>query len=365
MNSKHRLSKKTAFALISIVCGFLAALCLLELVCRLLPVSDSLKTQPVNRESPILHFLPDRELLLSQGALFQIRARKRTNNYGYLADVDYRPSGRPKMVVIGDSYVEARQIENSRSMHGLLHAIAAENSAEVYGIGSAGSALPQYLAYARYALEEFEPASLCIVIIGNDFDESLAAYKTEPGFHYFKKTDRGYQTVRLDFEPTVLTRFLRSFALVRYLYLNVCIDRIRFALPLKPHDSPAHVGNVARHADHEKILRSREAVDFFLESLAAVAGGIPVLFVVDGLRPALYEDENCGRATASYFADMRSYFQFRAQEKNFEVIDLNPIFCEHFHATGERLEFPGDGHWNERGHRLAAQAVAQSETFRR
>ena len=27
--------------------------------------------------------------------------------------------------------------------------------------------------------------------------------------------------------------------------------------------------------------------------------------------------------------------------------------------TGERFDFPGDGHWNRRGHAIAARAIAE------
>ena len=37
-------------------------------------------------------------------------------------------------------------------------------------------------------------------------------------------------------------------------------------------------------------------------------------------------------------------------------IDMEPIFRNDFENFAEKFEFPTDGHWNERAHRLVATA---------
>lgn len=69
----------------------------------------------------------------------------------------------------------------------------------MYGFGTSGSSLSQYLAYAQYVRDTFRPDGLTVVIIGNDFDESLRKYKSEPGLHYFAESPDGrLDLVRID-----------------------------------------------------------------------------------------------------------------------------------------------------------------------
>ena len=343
------------------VLGALAVvLCLLEIVFRVLPTSDSLRTQPVDRNSPYMHFEPHRALTLSKGKYFSIVTHKRTNNYGFLSDVDYGRSDTTKLVVIGDSYVEGFQVANQDTLHGLLNAV---DGLEVYGIGASGSPLSQYLAYAQFAMREFNPGALWIVVVGNDFDESLLQYNPSRGFHLFKKTGGSYQSVLVDYEPSRLTVAMRYSALARYLFMNVGLQSPGQILRAGARRDPEFVGNAPRRVSQERLDESMKAVDFFLEGIRTAAAGVPVLFVLDGMRPQLYSESGLAAARGSYFDLMRSYFTTEAAGSGFEVVDLQTHFIAHHRQHGERFEFDTDAHWNERGHRVAADAVAGTATF--
>ena len=92
--------------------------------------------------------------------------------------------------------------------------------------------------------------------------------------------------------------------------------------------------------------------------------GLPpdrVLFTMDGFR---YPDAVAG-ATGTYFDLMRRAFRSRAESLGYEVIDLDPFFFKHYATYGQRFEYPHDGHWNELGHALAAEAVLGSKVVTR
>ena len=97
-----------------------------------------------------------------------------------MSDYDYHPASQdesPLLAIIGDSYVEAAQVANRKSMHGLL-ASRFDGKGRIYGLGYSGAPLSQYLAFADFARNEFKPDAMAFVIIGNDFDESLLKYKS-------------------------------------------------------------------------------------------------------------------------------------------------------------------------------------------
>jgi hypothetical protein len=213
----------------------------------------------------------------------------------------------------------------------------------------------------------FRPSALVVVVVGNDFDESLLWYKAAEGLHYFERTaDGSLSLVRIDYAPTWRGAFARHSALARYLllHLNVVGTLSTLRARLAP-AAPEYVGNTAATASPERIADSKSAIDEFLRALPTYAGLSPerVLFVVDAPRPEIYAPAELARAQMSYFGQMRAYFLERAHTAGYETIDMQPLFLQHHARTQQRFEFPTDGHWNGLGHELAARAVEQSRVF--
>jgi hypothetical protein len=71
-----------------------------------------------------------------------------------------------------------------------------------------------------------------------------------------------------------------------------------------------------------------------------------VLFTLNGLR---YPAAMAG-GRGSYFDLMRQAFLDKPMSLGYEAIDLDPRFAARHAQTGERFEFPADGHWNANGH---------------
>lgn len=110
------------------------------------------------------------------------------------------------------------------------------------------------------------------------------------------------------------------------------------------------------------MAASRAAIAAFFRDLPAYARLAPrrVLFVLDGFRyPATAE-----ASRGTYFDQMRRLFIDRATALGYATIDMDgPFFARH-RQTGERFEWPRDGHWNPLGHELAAKAVLESGFLR-
>jgi hypothetical protein len=358
---------------LTITAGLLLPLLLLEGIMRLLPVTDAANTPPVNQNNPIIHFMPNQEITFSRGWRFSISNVKRINNYGYTSDYDYHRAtvnDSPLLTIIGDSYVEAAQVENKQSMHGLL-ASRFEGRGRIYALGYSGAPLSQYLAFADFARNEFEPDAMAFVIIGNDFDESLLKYKSAPGFYYFTDESSGTMTLKLvNYDgSSMLRKYTKKSAFIRYLFLTAGVNLDTMKAILNPEKSAWQrdfVGNTDTNADQVRLQDSRAAVNAFFDQLPEKSG-LPadrVLFIVDGMRPHLYTSDGMEIAEESYFDIMRRYFLDRASGLGYQVIDMHTVFEKHYRQHSERFEFPTDAHWNELGHKLVADEIESSHTLR-
>src|SRR5262249_46451637 len=129
----------------------------------------------------------------------------------------------------------------------------------------------------------------------------------------------------------------------------------------------AYIGNTKANVEWERLHDSKLVIKSFFVELSKIIGDdkSKILFVVDGMRPAIYAEADFQRAKGSYFDIMREYFMETAKKENYEYIDMQTIFMTHYNLEGARFEFPTDGHWNSLGHALAAQAIAASEVFKR
>jgi len=350
---------------------FVITLCIpfifLEVVFRVLPVCYPPYILTTDEKNPVARFQENTNYLYSNGWNFNIISRKRTNNWGFANDQDYiRSDSSPLMVIIGDSFVEAHQVANEESMHGIL-AKEAKPFGRVYSLGLSGAQLSQYLIFAEHAKDELSPNSMVFIIIGNDFDESLIKYKSSPRLHYFEEKNDKYVLTLIDYNCSVLKKILRKSAFVRYLMLNLHIkENIKQLLMKFKHNPMQFVGNVPSVVSCQRLENSKKAVDEFFHQLPVKSGlgTKDILFVIDGLRPSLYSEEGLMDSKESYCNQIRTYFIRRARQLGYELVDMQPVFIEKNRHDGSTFEFPYDGHWNQLGHKLVASEIAKSQLYK-
>jgi len=369
-------------AIVAIALGFLFPVAIAEIVLRFLPVVDGAYTTAVNSAHPLLHFEPNHTFTYSVGPRLEYANTGKINNVGWVNDQTYDSTATtPLLAIVGDSYVEAFIVPYRESLQGRL-AAAAGGSRRVYSFGMSGWPLSQYLAASEVIAGGYRPAALIVNVVANDFDESLLRYKNARGFHFFREIGADSLALqRIDYTPRwyyaswphrrAYVWIVRHSALWRYAgaQLNL-VGKVRdlFSPPSGSRVAKSendYVGNVPRVVEPERMALSKRAVDEFLRELPRRSGLSPrcIAFIVDGMRPQLYDARQLEQAATSYFGEMRRYFMDNARAGGFEVIDMQPIFVAHYAATRQRVEFPHDGHWNSTGHRLAADAVAKSRVF--
>ena len=339
-----------------------------EVALRFLPVSSLPTVARVTSEQPVFRFSPEQDFVYSKGWNLALANTGKVNNAGFVNDQPYARGESPLLAVIGDSYVEAFVVSYERTLQARL-ARCVGDLGRVYSFAASGAPLSQYLAWAEHATRDFDADALVFVIIANDFDQSLTSYKRGPGFHHFEPTADGYELRLVEYEPNPLRWFVYNSALARYLVFNLNIQETLANLPdrvgrLFEGNAPgqAFVGNVPHTASAKRTADSIRAIDLFFEELPSRVNLSPerIVFVLDGMRPALYEPDTLAAAQDSFFAQMREYFAEQASAGGYELIDMQPIF-ERVHAeSGTRFEFKEDAHWNAAAHRLVAERVARA-----
>lgn len=360
---------------------FLLLVCL-EGVLRILPVHDGMNLYPVTASDPIIHYRPNRLVTWSVGPTFHMVNKVRVNNYGFVCDEDYTTSGRtPLLGIVGDSYIEAVQLPYKQTLAGRL-STELEDTAKVYPFAISGAPLSQYLVDAEYATHTFHANALVINIVGSDFDESLLKYQQSAGHHYFDEAPDGRLFLkRVDYKPSRLHNLVRGSALARYLLINADVMSAPRILGRRWEGEDTHKPRYDTEEgpamEPQRIADSKRAVRAFLDLLPTHSGLSPkdILFVIDGVRPSLYDEEELKRVDRTYFGLMRNYFIAEAAAREYEVVDLQARFVEHYRIHGQRFEMPItmmisprfglDNHWSPLGHEVAFEGVKNSRFFRR
>ena len=356
-------------ATLTVAVSVMLWLLLAEVVLRFLPVATGMWAMPVNEANPVFRFTPDREFLFSRDWNFSLVNRGRINNDGFVNDENYAETdSRPLLAVIGDSYVEAAMVPNRETFY-RRQAEQLGGKGRIYSFGASGAPLSQYVVWGRYAVQKYGAGGLAIVVVGNDFDESLWAYNKRPGLHvYVKGPDGRLELRRTDYRPSPFRVLVRHSALGRYLVFHLHVLETARAIAARWGLSsaaqaamPQYVGNTAAEASPERVRDSQEAIDASLDDFAKMVALPPerIAFLVDGARYG-YEIELTER---SYFGQMRTYFMRQAAQRGYEVIDLQPSFVARSRDRHTRFEFLTDGHWNATGHEVVAEALSKSKLY--
>jgi hypothetical protein len=363
------MEKRREWLLGTVTVVITVAICLLlaEVVLRFLPVASTMYTVPVTAQNPVFHFAPNRDFVYSRDWDMALANRGHVNNAGFVNDQDYYKDGLPLLAVIGDSMIEAAMVPYRDTLQGRL-ATALAGKLRVYSFATDGAPLSQYLIWAQHAVREYGAQALVINVVGNDFDESHAAYRTSPGFWHYVPEPNGELKLRLfEYRPGRLRDVVVASALARYLLFNMQVGvhwlelkSLLFGGPAMA--APQDAASSAPSAD-KRLRDSLATLDAFFRDLPDYAG-LPasrILFVIEGFR---YPDAAAARA-GSYNDRMRRALLERAVTLGYDAIDLDPIFIERHRRTGERFEFPRDGHWSAVGHGVAFDAVMASRFMQR
>jgi len=350
------------FLLLFLTCIFLIGT--LEITLRFLPVATGIRTiVPVNDHNPIFHVEPNRDAFYSSGWNFLMAHKKHINNIGFMNKFDYNTTDpRTLVAVVGDSYVEAFQVNDDEPFY---QDLTRDNpNLRVYSFGFSGAGLSQYLIWAQYAHEKYHNNFLIVSVVSNDFDQSLKKYKFYPGFYHYDEQENGSLVlVRRDFEPNPYIKFFLDHSyLAKYLVYNLRAHKIFELIQQRFTPKNQYVNNVPLQVDTAHEQDSYRVVDAFLRDLPQYSGLSPqnILIMTDGLRASIYNPDEQSIAQNSFAAKMYNYLLAQAHLLGYNTLDLHQPFSEHYKHYQERFEFPTDGHWNALGHQVVAETIEKT-----
>ena len=369
---------------VSALIGVTVVLAALELTFWILPVREATPRLSPNGSDRITRFRPNEQRRYSAGWDFYLVNEMRTNNAGWVSDIDYeRTADTPLVAMVGDSYVQGDQVPWRDTCHGRL-ARRLDDAIRVYSFGINGAPLSQYLAYAEHARDSYRPVALVIPIIENDFDQSLR-WMTRSSRHalfflFEEQADGELSLVAPG--AAVATSPLQSLRqwvnrnsrLVRYRSYHAG-ETLRRMYDEKRRNDPNAAGTpgdpfretdpAVAHAD--RVLASQRAVNAFLRMLPERSGLDPaqIVFVVDGIRPYRYTEGWEHRWDGSYHDVMRRHFMDQARADGYEVIDMQPVFVNHHRSHRQPFNWLRDNHWNALGHGLCAEQLGRSQALHR
>ncbi len=302
------------------------------------------------------------------GMFAEVRGRYRINGAGWNSPHEYEASkqpGRPRIAVIGDSLVEAIEVDVERSFPYVLEGLLAQGSGgtragpQVYSFGHGGASLAQYLNIMRYVAQGYAPDFYIIDLTHNDFLESLEGFGSIYQLNFREVGPAQFVEVPpAAYQPSRARRTLVWSALVRFCYGNLQVKRLQVWDTLFKKAARAQQADIRAPVPDGLMERVRRLTKYLFGEYQQIArrDGARLLLVMGADVPSIQPGLDPRRAVPYQYNRLVGDL---CRELGLECIDLTEDFLSDFREKGGRFNFRWDDvHWNERGHRLVAESIA-------
>jgi lysophospholipase L1-like esterase len=269
-------------------------------------------------------------------------------------------NSRRRIALIGDSFVEAFQVNPAESVGARLEALLGPASDEVYSFGISGAPLSQYLHMARYVAHAWHPDAIVIVMVHNDFIES---YRPKPSqfsssFLHLVVGERVHEVLPLEYDRRPIAQWMlaRSATLRFGFYVWRGLLETTATGSEAGHSSARYEANINVTELDEEEPRIQRATGYLFEQFARLerSGDARFLFVMDGPREAIYQGKDPRTLEVHR---LNRIGQAAADRVGLPFVDLTEAFVQDYARHGQRFEFATDNHWNARGHDLVAHEI--------
>ena len=350
--------------------SLLALFLLFELIIfrYILPTSDVLPNVSINN---VVRYLPGTRATFyaPDGHISRVRINDDGWNSQWPRYPVKRRPGRLRIAVIGDSYVQASQVDTNKAFPAALAAKLKRHGIEpeVMRFAVDGAPLSQYLHMLRREVLQYKPDVVVVQLIHNDFDESyrfLRGRYTSSFMKVVPEDDGSFSEITpQDFQPGLADalRNLRSF---RYFYYQTgLVHKVKGLVDRYFWGGNEYFGadhlissavDIRSVRDHKKI-RAVTGYIFAEMKRLSQAHHFHLLLAMDGLREAVYS----GRPRVNYeVGRLNDLVAKVAQTHKLKFLDLQDTFAADYKRRKTRFEFTWDWHWNELGHKLVGEAIA-------
>lgn len=340
------------------------AIALAELAVRVL-TPRSLATSSADRYGLALHYPGITQYLYQFG-------QEVTINDAGMRDREHaleKPDGTFRILVLGDSFMEAYQVSFEEAFSSLLEralGAEAEGEVEVINAGVSGWGTDDQLRYLTHYGIEYDPDLVLVVMtLHNDVSDNLRQY-----WHTLRDGD----LVEQEREPIPLLEFA-SLRVKRYLAAR--LQLVQVWREVRHRQEAIEAGDqLVSHVEQLFQSPTPERIEYGFQLTEALLARIRNVAEENGARVALVliplEYQESERAyqefvktallpdTAMDLGQPQRYVMASAERLGIPVIDLLPAFRRWTEEHDESLRVPNDGHWNQQGHHLAVDVVRGS-----
>lgn len=303
------------------------------------------------------------EGVFSIGRFAEIQSKWRINNAGWNSPYDYaKEKGKPRIAIIGDSYIEAFQVDISKSYPALLQKTFGD-SLDVYAFGKSGNPFSQYVHLSRYINKNYNPDVLVFNLVHNDFMESIQNFYPKKSYMMQLAIDKSGALTETVPKPNLgapqyhaYKRWLRKSALFRYLIFNLKVAEIKMtSKPKKGKEKKKFEGNI----DVDKAKARKEkvfiAIDYLMRKIKEENTNKRVIFLLDAPRRAIY-DNSLAQSNLLWIHGMMDSL---SNKHRMELLDLSTVMAEDYQKKQLKFNSEIDHHWNEYGHAFVAQTLEE------
>jgi len=372
--------KKALSRALLLVAGLVLAFLLLEILCRIFweewsGLEQESSISFVARED---YRKPPRPAVFWPGQLGNVKefSVHTVKNYLGFHDGEHeprKPGGTFRIVVLGDSFVEALQVPLEKAFHKVLEAELNEKLSfpvEVISLGKSGAGTEKSLELLTACGLSFQPDLVILEFLSNDLIDNTPALRKEEREQ--EKRRKQFVPELKDIYPRFLlipsSRFNQLLALklsrvlqgikasanaTRDKYGFVHLNTLVFAEEYAP------LWEKAWRRTERFILRCGEESEAADARFCVIA--FPEMWRVGPRKELRKRMKTMSKAARDLHWDFektdRTLREF-CKEKGIAFHSLLPAFREARERTGKNLHYPYDMHLNERGHRVAAEDTA-------
>lgn len=303
-----------------------------------------------------------------------------------------KPANSFRILVLGDSYVEALQVPLHDSFPALLEKILNRTSAtmkfEVLNLGQSGfGTAEEYMRYLNLGVKYFPDLVLLAFLTGNDFQDNSKFLSRGNQMFYFAFDNVG----NLKLDRSVIDEYERSLTLPKRVfqfvkqksYLASLISERLYLLRLELDGGYGNPHGYQQNGQQRRLSEFsplniylsdqstpwRDAFDITTSVLrrfraSVEANGSRFLLVTlsnaEQVHPEVQQQLKDNYKVSFDFEQPDLFIEQFARKEHITHLMLMPPFRDYHLRTGEYLHgFGGStgGHWNENGHRLAAEKI--------